>query len=121
MADESEYLANVRSYVTLMSEGKSPSNETVILSARGVRWRGGDPVRLTRQLDGYADEIGQSQTMIQLRGAIVADWNAEEEDERRSRSATAASGGGDGPGMALWVGSIVVAVVVLTLLLSQCS
>lgn len=75
MADESEFIANVRYYLKLRSEGRPCSDEAVVLGSRGVRWRGGDPIQLTRQLDGYADEIGQSDAIRALRGRIGQDWD----------------------------------------------
>ncbi|WP_069165027.1 hypothetical protein [Nocardia altamirensis] len=70
-----EFMAMVRAYLNHAARNGSASPDDVVAGAKGVILRGGDPIRLTFQLDEYASSLGQIDTIKDLRRRIGAVWN----------------------------------------------
>ncbi|WP_280443384.1 hypothetical protein [Nocardia brasiliensis] len=70
-----EFMAIVRAYLNHVARDSSASPEDVVAGARGVILRGGDPIRLTFQLDEFASSLGQIDAIQDLRRRIGAVWS----------------------------------------------
>lgn len=124
MAIEDEFLANVRYWLRIRSEGTYPRNDDYtefFHQARGVRLNGGDPARMLLQLEGYAQELGEIETIQDLRRKIVAEWIAEEERERRISAQYSEVVSSSVSDTGAWVVGLLIAIPVLLVILSQCS
>lgn len=124
MAIEDEFLANVRYWLRIRSEGTYPRSDDYtefFNQARGVRLNGGDPARALFQLEGYAQELGEIETIRDLRHKIAAEWIAEEERESRSSAQYSEVVSRSGSDIGMWVVSLIIAIPILLVILSQCS
>lgn len=75
---QSEYEAVVKGYLGALADGYRISPDSVLHAARGLRYSGDDPIRVTFGLDEYASRLGQLDAMKNLRSLIHKEWMDDE-------------------------------------------
>lgn len=71
---EDEFEATVKGYLMAVSDGRPASLDSVVAGARGMIYRGGDPLRVTFRIDEYASRLGLIEEMRKLRRLIGEEW-----------------------------------------------
>lgn len=75
-AADAEFESMVRGYLVARADGYPHSPSAIVVLAKELRFNGGDPVRLLLGLDVFADQLGEYESILELRAQIDAAENA---------------------------------------------
>ncbi|MEV6560184.1 hypothetical protein AB0M22_31005 [Nocardia sp. NPDC051756] len=75
-AADAEFESIVRGYLVARADGYPHSPSAIVALAKGMRFNGGDLIRLLHGLDVFADQLGEYEAILDLRTQIGAEENA---------------------------------------------